>query len=103
MTYCTVPVEVLEDSLAEFPGALVIVSHDRDLLDRICTGVVGLDGRGGTAPYGSVGQWLSAYERTVAERAEPHTRRAYERARGRGTLLARDTTDLARGGSKWAR
>ena len=55
--------EVLEDSLAEFPGAVVLVSHDRDLMDRLCTEVVGLDGRGGAALYGSVGQWLTAYER----------------------------------------
>ncbi len=61
--------EVLEESLAEFPGALVIVSHDRDLMDRLCTEVVGLDGRGGAALYGSVAQWLTAYEReTVSER-----------------------------------
>src|SRR5207249_2209902 len=59
--------EVLEDSLAEFPGALVLISHDRELLDRLCTAVVGLDGRGGAAGYGSVGQWLAAYERLMAE------------------------------------
>jgi ATP-binding cassette subfamily F protein uup len=59
--------EVLEDSLAEFPGALVLVSHDRDLMDRLCTEVVGLDGRGGAALYGSVGQWLSAYERSLED------------------------------------
>jgi ATP-binding cassette subfamily F protein uup len=53
--------EVLEESLSEFPGALVLVSHDRDLMDRICTEVVGLDGRGGAALYASVGQWLTAY------------------------------------------
>src|SRR5262249_32060592 len=55
--------EVLEDSLAEFQGALVLVSHDRDLMDRLCSHVVGLDGRGGAALYASVGQWLAAYER----------------------------------------
>jgi ATP-binding cassette subfamily F protein uup len=66
--------EVLEDSLAEFPGALVMVSHDRDLMDRLCTEVVGLDGRGGAALYGSIGQWLTAYERAddqAAEAAKP--------------------------------
>src|SRR5206468_8885175 len=62
--------EVLEDSLAEFPGALVLVSHDRDLLDRLCTEVIGLDGRGGAAAYGSVGQWLAAYERARAAAME---------------------------------
>jgi ATP-binding cassette subfamily F protein uup len=59
--------EVLEDSLEEFPGAVVLVSHDRDLMDRLCTEVVGLDGRGAAGLYGSVGQWLSAYERVIEE------------------------------------
>jgi ATP-binding cassette subfamily F protein uup len=58
--------EVLEDSLTEFPGALVMVSHDRDLLDRLCTEVIGLDGRGNSALYASVGQWLTAFERATA-------------------------------------
>jgi ATP-binding cassette subfamily F protein uup len=59
--------EVLEQSLEEFPGALVLVSHDRDLMDRLCSEVVGLDGRGGAALYGSVEQWLRSYEQAVAE------------------------------------
>jgi ATP-binding cassette subfamily F protein uup len=54
--------EVLEETLASFPGAMVLVSHDRELMDRICTEVVGLDGEGGSGNYGSVGQWLTAYE-----------------------------------------
>ncbi len=57
--------EVLEESLSGFGGALVIVSHDRDLLDRICTEVLGLDGRGGAATYASVEQWLKAYDRSL--------------------------------------
>jgi ATP-binding cassette subfamily F protein uup len=64
-------VEVLEESLAEFPGAVVLVTHDRDLMDRLCTEVIGLDGRGGSARYGSVGQWLAAYERGAAGVARP--------------------------------
>jgi ATP-binding cassette subfamily F protein uup len=69
--------EVLEDSLADFPGALVVVSHDRALLDRLCTEVIGLDARGGAALYGSVSQWLTAYERvTEAEQAETRTPKA---------------------------
>ncbi|MFL5245577.1 MAG: ABC-F family ATP-binding cassette domain-containing protein [Gemmataceae bacterium] len=62
--------EVLEDSLQDFPGALILVSHDRDLTDRLCTEVIGLDGQGNAAVYGSVSQWLTAYERTVAEQTK---------------------------------
>ncbi len=63
--------EVLEDSLVEFPGALVLVSHDRDLTDRVCTEVVGLDGQGGAALYGSLGQWLAACEQASPKPAKP--------------------------------
>jgi ATP-binding cassette subfamily F protein uup len=63
--------EVLEESLAEFPGAIVLVSHDRALMDRLCTVVIGLDGRGGAASYASVDQWLAAYERGLAEANRP--------------------------------
>ena len=39
--------EILEESLVEFRGALVLVTHDRYLLDRVSTVVLGLDGEGG--------------------------------------------------------
>lgn len=42
--------EVLEESLLEFPGAMVLVTHDRFLLDRVATVVLGLDGRGRGSP-----------------------------------------------------
>jgi len=35
--------EVLEESLLEFSGAILLVSHDRYLLDRVSTAVIGLD------------------------------------------------------------
>jgi len=63
--------EVLEESLADFPGAVVLVTHDRDLMDRLCTEVIGLDGQGTASPYGSVQQWLTAHERAVALAAKP--------------------------------
>jgi ATP-binding cassette subfamily F protein uup len=72
--------EVLEESLAEFPGAVVLVTHDRDLMDRLCTEVVGLDGRGGSARYATVGQWLTSYEQTNAELGRSTTQQAQAKA-----------------------
>ena len=63
--------EVLEASLAEFPGGLVVVSHDRELLDGLCTEVIGLDGKGGAALYGNVSQWLNALERDATAAKKP--------------------------------
>ena len=52
--------EVLEDSLTEFPGALVLVTHDRYLLDRVSTAVLGLDGMGGAQLFADYWQWEQA-------------------------------------------
>jgi ABC transport system ATP-binding/permease protein len=48
--------EVLEDSLLDFPGALVLVSHDRYMLDRVSTMVIGLDGGAGGV-FADYSQW----------------------------------------------
>ncbi len=39
--------EVLEDSLAEFEGGLVLVTHDRFMLERVSNVILALDGEGG--------------------------------------------------------
>jgi ATP-binding cassette subfamily F protein uup len=49
--------EVLEEALLEFPGALVLVSHDRHLLDRVSTQVLALDGSGGAQHFVAYDQW----------------------------------------------
>lgn len=50
--------DVLEESLCDFPGALVLVTHDRFLLDRVCTVVLGFDGAGKTEYFADYEQWL---------------------------------------------
>jgi ABC transport system ATP-binding/permease protein len=49
--------EILEESLLEFKGALLLVTHDRYLLDRVSTVVLGLDGRGGAERFADYLQW----------------------------------------------
>jgi ATP-binding cassette subfamily F protein uup len=49
--------EILEDNLLEFPGALVLVTHDRYLLNRVATTVLGLDGRGHIGQFADYAQW----------------------------------------------
>ena len=49
--------EVLEETLLEFQGALVLVTHDRYLLDRVSTIVLGLDGSGNASTFADYMQW----------------------------------------------
>jgi ATP-binding cassette subfamily F protein uup len=64
--------EVLEESLGEFPGALVLVTHDRFLLDRVSTVVLGLDGQGGAELFADYWQWEAAQNRAMkAEKEAP--------------------------------
>ncbi len=49
--------EILEESLLEFSGALVLVTHDRYLLDRVSTVVLGLDGQGSAERFADYSQW----------------------------------------------
>jgi ATP-binding cassette subfamily F protein uup len=51
--------DVLEESLLEFPGALVLVTHDRYLIDRVSTQILALDGRGHAAYFADFSQWES--------------------------------------------
>jgi ATP-binding cassette subfamily F protein uup len=79
--------EVLEESLLEFGGALVLVTHDRYLLDRVSTQILALDGRGNATFYADYAQWElgqcePAEQRTtagVASKPRPTPRSAEEK------------------------
>ncbi len=38
--------ELLEETLGDYAGTLILVSHDRDFIDRLATSTIALDGRG---------------------------------------------------------
>ena len=49
--------EILEEGLLEFRGSLLLVTHDRYMLDRVSTIVLGLDGQGGAESFADYAQW----------------------------------------------
>src|SRR6266403_253782 len=62
--------EILEESLLEYSGALVLVTHDRFMLDRVSTVVLGLDGLGSAQRFADYSQWeawqrAQLYSRTL--------------------------------------
>ncbi|HDQ40041.1 MAG TPA: ABC transporter ATP-binding protein [Desulfonatronum sp.] len=52
--------EVLEEGLRDFPGAVVLITHDRYLLDTQCDRLLVLDGAGHAQYYADYAQWLDA-------------------------------------------
>jgi ATP-binding cassette subfamily F protein uup len=59
--------EILEESLIDFPGSLVLVTHDRYMLDRVSSIVLGLNGKGGAETFADYAQW----EAWQAQRSKP--------------------------------
>lgn len=49
--------QVLEESLLEFPGAVVLVTHDRYLMNRVCERVLGFCGQGKVMFFSDYEQW----------------------------------------------
>lgn len=68
--------EILEESLLEFRGSLVLVTHDRYLLDRVSTVVLGLDGQRSVQSFADYAQWESWQEERQRTKNEtgPSTR-----------------------------
>ncbi|HLZ11532.1 MAG TPA: ABC-F family ATP-binding cassette domain-containing protein [Candidatus Acidoferrum sp.] len=65
--------EILEESLLEFRGALVLVTHDRFLLGRVSTLVLGLDGLGGAGRFADYSQWEAWQEENQAALSQKNT------------------------------
>jgi ATP-binding cassette subfamily F protein uup len=67
--------DLLQDILGDYPGTVLLVSHDRDFIDRVATATVALEGQGRATAY--PGGWSDyAAQRGVAaaERdARPNT------------------------------
>lgn len=65
--------EVLEANLLDFPGALALVTHDRYMLDRVSTIVLGLDGKGGFGLFSDYSQWEQFRSESAKEAAKTET------------------------------
>src|SRR6201999_1202698 len=63
--------EVLEESLLEYTGAVVLVTHDRYMLDKVSTIVLGLDGKGGAETFADYSQWEQWRGVTIEESIIP--------------------------------
>lgn len=82
--------QVLEQTLEEFPGAIVLVTHDRFLLSRLSTEMLALDGDGGAKYFQSLEQWQDYTEQQAREK---------QTAKQAATAEARKVADAVRAGA----
>jgi ATP-binding cassette subfamily F protein uup len=70
--------ELLENLLVEYPGTLLLVSHDREFLNNVVTSTLVLEGEGRVKEYsGAYDDWLRQRQvEPVAEKAEPSKERS---------------------------
>jgi ATP-binding cassette subfamily F protein uup len=67
--------DLLEEMLADYAGTVLVVSHDRDFLDRVCTSVIMSEGEGRWQEYaGGYSDMLAQRGEGVAARGS-HARR----------------------------
>jgi len=86
--------EVLENSMMEFPGALVLVTHDRYLLERVSQRILALDGKGNAGFYADLSQWENA-----REESDPRASYGGQDAAGRSAavrLSPQETKELSK-------
>jgi ATP-binding cassette subfamily F protein uup len=62
--------DLLQETLSDYPGTVLLVSHDRDFLDRVATSTIALEGDGGVQEYaGGYSDYLTQRPAPVAPRA----------------------------------
>lgn len=65
--------ETLEESLMEFQGALVLITHDRCMLDRICNNFLALGDISQTQLFASYAQWEAAAKASASPSSKSKT------------------------------
>ena len=93
--------EILEENLLDFPCALVLVTHDRYLLNRVSSTVLGLDSRGHTGRFADYAQWEDwLKEQDTAGQAETAQSRTERKADGSSTAQRAGTEPASGAGAK---
>lgn len=98
--------ELLEELLAEYPGTLLLVSHDREFLDNVITATFVMEGDGRVGEYvGGYSDWLrqrrrddptmeAVPERSAAPKSQPDRKPGKKPAAKLSYKLARELDQL---------
>jgi ABC transport system ATP-binding/permease protein len=88
--------DLLQEMLADYAGTVIVVSHDRDFLDRVVTATLASDGNGRWTVYaGGYSDMMAQRGDAVTDRTAPKPRKSANGARA--TDRAGSTTERRRG------
>jgi ATP-binding cassette subfamily F protein uup len=76
--------DVLEEMLSDYPGTLLLISHDRDFLDRVVNGVIVPEGDGHWVEY------AGGYSDMLGERSADAIRKPERRPTPKAPAVPRD-------------
>jgi ATP-binding cassette subfamily F protein uup len=76
--------DLLEEVLADYDGTVLLVSHDRDFLDRLVTSVIAVEGNG------IVNEYVGGYSDYLRQRPPPPAPRAAAKPASKPAERARD-------------
>ncbi|MBC8441301.1 MAG: ABC-F family ATP-binding cassette domain-containing protein [Deltaproteobacteria bacterium] len=85
--------EVLEDSIQQFPGAVIIVSHDRYLMDRVCHKILYLDPNAEARFFKDFHQ-IMTYRQTLGEKPKKIKKSAENKKQPFKTFSYKDKYEL---------
>jgi ABC transport system ATP-binding/permease protein len=79
--------ELLEEQLVEWPGTLLLVSHDRVFLDNVVTSTIAFEGDGQIEEYvGGYEDWLRQSEKAQREQRTQRTQRTQQKGASAATV-----------------
>ena len=61
-------IEIVENSLQSFPGAIVVISHDRKFMENVCTTYLGLSKNKETIKIASYQQWENSKNKNLKQK-----------------------------------
>ncbi len=78
--------DLLQEMLADYDGTVLLVSHDRDFLDRVVTSIIALDGQGRAEEYpGGYTDYVRQQRERISSRKSPKGTIEPTRERNRAT------------------
>jgi len=89
--------EVLEESIEEFPGAVILVTHDRAMLAGLATHILALDGKGGSRMHTDYDQWSASQK---VQKASPQKGGGAKSAGGGGAKVSNAKGAPAKGNAQ---